>query len=167
MLLVFSMNLSTYLYLVVCASALYVLLLSMFFYFVCTLSMLRYNWQYLPIRARATLSFLLLPPLYWPHGRSRYWVRSTKLASFSSSTLIRFSELRSPRIRAKRVNISLPVNTLTWGWWGARPQHDDGIIKWGSPQWLSQTGDSSRCFASSSHGLHSSSRSQWMLLRWK
>ena len=68
--------------------------------------------EHLPMRARATLSFLLLPPLYWPQGRSRYWVRSTKLASFSSSLLIRFSELRRPRIRAKRVNISLPVNTL-------------------------------------------------------
>ena len=59
------------------------------------------------MRARATLSFLYCPP-----GRSRYWLRSTKLANFSSSSLIRFSELRRPRIRANRVNISLPVNTL-------------------------------------------------------
>ena len=36
-----------------------------------------------------------------------------KLANFSSSVLIRFSELCKPRIRAKRLSFSLPINTLT------------------------------------------------------
>ena len=82
---------------------------------------------YLPIRARATLSFLLLPPLYCPQGLSKYWVRSTKLANFSSSLLIRFSELRRPRIRAKRVNISRPVNTLKKGEWGFCDENENEI----------------------------------------
>ena len=68
----------------------------------------------LPIRARATFSFLLLPPLYWPHGRSRYWVRSTKLANFSISFVMILSLDLSPRILANRVSISRPVRTCMY-----------------------------------------------------